>query len=170
MRAALLVLLLVVAGCGVRPSAVIEGVEAPSGDPDGALLFLVSDGAVVPVVRPFRITRPPGEGEPGEIPREPPDPFALLAAGPTPDERALGLTSEVPAEAVPTDITPSANDGVTVRLPIDVTALSALAAEQLACTTAPGRPVTLVGDGTSRAPVTCVPRTSRASGRPLAPR
>jgi hypothetical protein len=170
MRAALLVLLLVVAGCGVRPSAVIEGVEAPSGDPDGTLLFLVSDGAVVPVVRPFRITRPPGEGIPGEIPLEPPDPFALLAAGPTADERALGLTSEVPAEAVPTEITPSGDGGVMVRLPIDVTALSPLAAEQLACTTAPGRPVTLVGDGTSRASVTCVPRPSRASGRPPAPR
>lgn len=129
MRAALLVLLLVVAGCGVRPTAVIGGAQAPSGDPDGALLFLVSDGTVVPVVRPTRPSRPPGEGIPGG---EPADPFALLAAGPTADERALGLTSEVPAEAVPTDVTPADNDGVTVRLPIDVTALSALAAEQLA--------------------------------------
>jgi len=134
-------------GCGVRPSGVIGGTEAPHGDAGGTLLFLVSDGAVVPVVRPA--------GRPGGLPRDPADPFALLAAGPTADERARGLTSEVPAQAVPTDITPDGEDGVTLRLPVDVSELSALAAEQLACTAAPGRPVTLVGGGTSRAPVSC---------------
>lgn len=158
MRVALLVLLLVVAGCGVRPSGVIGGVEAPSGDVKGTLLFLVYGGAVVPVVRPFeplgRPGQPDGQGQPGQ-PDDPPNPFAMLAAGPTAEERELGLTSEVPAAAVPTDVSPDGQDGMIVRLPVAVTALSPLAAEQLACTTTPGRPVTLVGEGTSRAPVTC---------------
>ena len=155
MRAALLAfLLLLVAGCGVRPSAVIDGAQAPYGRAHGTMLFLVQDGVVVPVVRPFDPPGPPRQlGEPGP-PGAEPDPFVLLAAGPTVDERAVGLTSEVPAAAVPTDVR-FEDGGVVVSLPVDVTALSALAAEQLACTTTPARPVTLVGDGTSRAPVTC---------------
>lgn len=148
--AALLVLLAMVAACGVRPTVVIDGLAAPSGKAAGTVLFLVSDGAVVPVVRGVEPA-----GQPGQPPGPPGDPFVLLAAGPTADERALGLTSEVPAEAVPTDVRFEGEDGVIVWLPLDVTALSTLAAEQLACTTTPGRSVTLVGGGTSRAPVSC---------------
>jgi hypothetical protein len=155
MRAALLgFLLLLVAGCGVRPSVVIDGAQAPQGKALGTMLFLVQDGAVVPVVRPFDPPGPPRRPDQPGQPGDEPDPFVLLAGGPTADERALGMTSEVPAEAVPTDVR-FEDGGVVVSLPVDVTALSALAAEQLACTTTPARPVTLVGDGTSRAPVTC---------------
>jgi len=59
------------AGCGVRPSGVIAGLEAPSGPSQNTelLLYLLSDGAVVPVRRTMDTTSDT-------------DLVAVLAAGP----------------------------------------------------------------------------------------
>ncbi|RKT55244.1 hypothetical protein [Saccharothrix australiensis] len=124
---------LLLAGCGVQPSAPIPGSLAT-----GALLYLVRDGAVLPVLRPTRHQTPPAEA------------LALLVAGPSGVEQVQGFTSEVPPSAAPITL-----DGSTVTLAVDVTALSDLAVTQVACTAATPDPVTLVGGDRRRGPVTC---------------
>ncbi|MGP4021268.1 GerMN domain-containing protein [Saccharopolyspora sp. 5N708] len=138
------------AGCGVRPSGVIPGAPAPSGPIEGDAFYLVFNGELTPVVR--------AAGE-----RSPSGALALLAAGPTAEERAQGFTSEVPPDAEPIVLTSRASD-MTVRLGTDVTQLSTMAVDQIVCTavnaTAQDQPtrrleVTLVGRGRTRAPQTC---------------
>ncbi|GAA3523864.1 hypothetical protein GCM10022222_02620 [Amycolatopsis ultiminotia] len=133
---ALAVVALLAAGCGVRPSGVIQGLEAPSGPPvpsagghgTGApssppaavSLYFVSGGSVVPVTRPEVATAPAGL-------------LTLLAGGPDESERANGLTTEVPRTIAPATVTTS---GTTVEamLGTDVTALSPTAVNQIVCT------------------------------------
>jgi hypothetical protein len=130
----LLVIVLLVAGCGVRPSSVVEGGPAPT-VAAGATLFLVSGGHVTPVLRP----KPDSS-----------DLLALLAAGPTAVERDQGYTSEVPAGVA---LSAAASE---VSVSVDVRSLSALAVDQIVCTAAPdSTPVTLVGGGASRGPQVC---------------
>jgi hypothetical protein len=127
-RRFLLALLVFLTGCGVQPSGVITG--APT---TGVVLYFVRSGALTPVLRPTgHQVFPSGT-------------LTLLAQGPTFAERADGYQSEVPN--VPITLT-----GTTVTLP-DVTGLSTVAVEQIACTV-PG-PVTLVVGGQSQGPVTC---------------
>ncbi|MBB4684288.1 hypothetical protein [Amycolatopsis jiangsuensis] len=132
MRRALAVLAVaavLVTGCGVRPSGVIPGLEAPSGPavPTDAssgtpevTLYFVRDGAVVPVVR-SDMTAPAA----GLV--------TLLAYGPEDTERAKGLRTEVPRAAVPATVTTSGTS-VQANLSTDVATLPPDAAEQLVCT------------------------------------
>ncbi len=77
---------LLAAGCGVRPSPVITGRSAVSGPAQGIWLYLVAQGELVLVLRPVN-----------HGPADPPsEALARLAAGPQQNERAQGLTSEVP--------------------------------------------------------------------------
>lgn len=130
------------AGCGVRPSGAIKGVPAPDGDVEGTVLFLLSGGRPTAVVRPSTVAASPIEA------------LKMLAAGPNDQERVQGLTSEVPQDAVPADVSVG-SAGATVTLSINASGLSTVAIEQIACTVAPEVPVIVVGNGQRRDPVSC---------------
>ncbi|MCF0096388.1 hypothetical protein B0E54_05253 [Micromonospora sp. MH99] len=142
-----LLLTLLTAGCGVRPSDVITGRAAVSGPSAGAGLYLISHGELALVLRATK---------PGPGPSSPADALALLAAGPTPTEREAGLSSEVPSDAAPAKVAPSVDEpGITVTMSGAVLPLSTVAANQIICTVVfsmsgnGATPVTLVGpDGT----------------------
>jgi hypothetical protein len=148
--AAGLVPLVAVAGCGVRPSDVIPAGDPPSGAvaPTWATrLYLVQNGRLSQVQRPGP-------------PLSPADTLTLLAAGPSSRERKRGLTTEVPPEAGPFSVTVEPAGHVRVTLSTPVSALSALAIDQIVCTTAATAPqgpgqVTVVGGGQSAGPRDC---------------
>lgn len=136
-----LLVTLLTAGCGVRPSVVITGRSAVSGPSGGSGIYLISNGELALVIRPAK-----------GVPPAPVETLALLAAGPTEAERSAGFTSEVPTEVVPVSLTPSVDEpGVEVRMKGAVLPLSTLAANQIICTAAFASPqgsyapVTLVG-------------------------
>lgn len=139
----------VTAGCGVQPSGVIPGLEAPSGSVQadaGTTIYLLSQGTVTAVKR--------GDGQLTVVQR-----LTLLAAGPLPAEQAQGLSSEVPATAAPFSLK-SDSAGLTVITGTDVNTLSTRAADQLVCTAdATGQPVRLAGNDGSRTPQSCPART-----------
>ncbi|MFC9252126.1 hypothetical protein [Amycolatopsis thailandensis] len=143
---ALLLTVSVVAGCGVRPSAVIPGAPAPVGPANGAVLYFLFNGQPVRVLRPLA----------GEL--APANPLDLLAAGPDESERERRYTSEVPSGTAVLDQTPAPN-GVMVTLSIAVAGLSARAVDQIVCTvrdSVGGIPrITLRGGGTDRGPLSC---------------
>lgn len=125
---------LVATGCGVRPSGVIPGNEAPSGPayPPGrsgtaapgagqdVVLYFVRGGAVIPVSR-------------SGPPPEPAGLIGQLAAGPDGRSGAGGFTTEVPQSALPATVT-TAGTSVRANLHSDVTTLSATAVDQIVCT------------------------------------
>lgn len=119
---AVLVVVLAVAGCGVRPSGVIPGVTAPAGPAELTVptLYFVADGKVVP-------ERPVAPGEPRA------DVLDLLAAGPHPAGRRKGMTTQVPPDAGPAMVK-QVDLGLDVRLRTDVGGMSALAVDQVVCT------------------------------------
>ena len=154
------------AGCGIRPTGVITGGPAPvvtspenlgQSRPGRVVpLYLVSNG------RPMLAPRKAGPLRPDEV-------LELLAAGPNPDERNRGYTSEVPRRISPIAVALDRTDPVklgTVELGTDVTALTATAADQITCTflatlsvegrsVVAGARVVLVGKGRHRGPLTC---------------
>jgi hypothetical protein len=115
-------LLLVVSGCGIRPTDPIPGLEAPSGPVENAspALYWVAEGKVVAVNRP--------QGSLSGF-----DVVALLAQGPTNAEQSRGLSTEVPFDAAPATIDRVA-DGLEVNLSTDVSLLSRTAVQQIVCT------------------------------------
>lgn len=144
------VAVVVLAGCGVRPSAVIPGGPAPSGavvsgPPGGEALYFVLAGQPTAARRDVAPTDPAGL-------------LRLLAAGPDDAERAAGLTTEVPGNAAPLSVAVDAS-GVTVALGLDVLALSTMATQQIACTVrhldSALPPVTLTGGGHYRKLLGC---------------
>ena len=158
--AAGLLSLVAVAGCGVRPSGVITGGDPPSGavapgapglgpgSPTTTItLYLVKNGRLSAVTRPgYRSSQA--------------DTLALLAAGPTAEEHAHGLTTDVPPEAVPFSVTAKPAGRVVVTLSTPASELSTLAVEQIVCTAAATAPesraqVTVVGAGQGVGPRNC---------------
>lgn len=136
MRLVLVVVaLLLAAGCGVRPSGVITGLQAPTGKVAASGFYLVSQGKVTLVLRP-QDTRTALE---------------QLAEGPDASELAQGLTTEIPPG---TTMSPGPQG---VEVSTDVATLSAVAVSQIVCTAAgPDTAfVTLVGNGTRRGPFVC---------------
>jgi hypothetical protein len=148
------------AGCGVRPSGVITGGPAPTGPalgpPDGppapgrdqsAVLYFLADSALTPVLRPTRQHLSPTQT------------LALLQDGPNGDERAANLTSEVPTGLDPVTVTADASGNVDVVVSADVTTLSAMAVDQIVCTVRDAMsttaPITLISDAGTRGPRTC---------------
>ncbi|RSN28912.1 hypothetical protein DMC61_20495 [Amycolatopsis sp. WAC 04169] len=135
----------VVAGCGVRPSAVITGAPAPAGPANAAVLYFLSGGQPVRVLRPLADESPPVS-------------LDLLAAGPDESERERQYTTEVPSGTTVLDQTPAPN-GVTVTLSIDVAGLSARAVDQIVCTARDSlggsAQITLRGGGSVRGPLSC---------------
>jgi hypothetical protein len=131
----------------VRPSGVIRGGAAPTATVDGVVLYFLAGSSLTPVLRPAR------------RPLWPTQTLELLQQGPGPEERAAHLTSEVPAELGPVTVTTVPSGAVTVVVATDVTALSAAAVDQIACTLRDAMPtttsVTLTGDTATRGPLTC---------------
>ncbi|MEU8010122.1 hypothetical protein [Micromonospora parva] len=136
---------LLAAGCGVRPSVVITGRPAVSGPGQGVGLYLVAQGELVLVLRPVK-----GDSSPNTA-------LALLAAGPQPNERGQGLTSDVPTGLDPVvEVTPTAGrfGGLTVRVTGTAQALSPTATDQIICTVSDA--AAQAGLVESSAPVTIV--------------
>ncbi|MFC6016244.1 hypothetical protein ACFP2T_08545 [Plantactinospora solaniradicis] len=152
--AALALLMILAAGCGVRPTGVITGGPAPEGPARSVTLFFVTDHHLALVLRPNTPTASID------------DTLALLLAGPDPTERTLGYSTEIPADAGPAETT-SGPSGTTVNLSGGVTALSPTAVDQIVCTVRNAMPdgeptdgsamVTLSGPDGSRGPLTCSP-------------
>ncbi|MGC5016807.1 hypothetical protein ACLQ2R_39085 [Streptosporangium sp. DT93] len=142
---AALVSLVVVAGCGVRPSDAIDAGEPPSGGVAPATtitVHLVRNGRLHAVTRPW----------PGGRPRFSADTLALLLAGPTARERARGITTDIPAGAGPFSVATRSPGHLVVALSVPAGELSALAVEQIVCTAAATTPesparVTVAGAG-----------------------
>ncbi|UMP05246.1 GerMN domain-containing protein [Amycolatopsis sp. EV170708-02-1] len=143
---AVLLLVAVVAGCGVRPSAVITGAPAPAGPANAAVLYFLSGGQPVRVLRPLADELSPAS------------PLDLLAAGPDESERERHYTTEVPPGTAVLDQTPAPN-GITVTLSVGVARLSARAVDQIVCTARDSlggsAQITLRGEGSVRGPLSC---------------
>jgi len=145
------------AGCGVRPSGVIHGGPAPSGavrgeparpgPPEGATLYFLANSSPTPVLRQTRQHLSPTQT------------LALLQHGPNREERAANLTSEVPTGLDPITITIDASGNVDVVVSADVTTLSTAAVDQIVCTVRDAlsatAPITLTSDAATRGPQMC---------------
>ncbi|TVT54212.1 hypothetical protein FNH05_10695 [Amycolatopsis rhizosphaerae] len=123
---ALLISLLALGGCGVRPTGVVAAGEPAVGVGTGPALYFVAAGRVRPVTRPLGYL-----GDPATALR-------LLADGPTPGEAAAGFGTALPPHLGLS--VPGFRDGnVTVRIsPMSVSdfvVLSEPAIEQVVCTT-----------------------------------
>lgn len=139
-RSWVLLCLVALTACGIRPTDPIPGLQAPTGPVENTSpsLYWVSQTGVLPVPRP--------EGSLSGF-----DVVALLAQGPTGDEQARGLATEVPFDAVPATVDRVAN-GLDVTLSTDVSQLSAAAVQQIVCTVLgiqPAGSVNLRGGGHS---------------------
>lgn len=145
---ALLPLVLLSAGCGIRATEVVEAGEpaivqvAPTGQL-GTVLYFVSSSSAARLMPVVRYVGPSGEGGvPGVYGEKPPAgavrALELLFGGPTGSERAAGLRSELPNERMKLGVELSAQ-GVRVTLNGPVTGLSEPARQQLFCTAAQAR-------------------------------
>lgn len=136
-----LVSLAALTGCGVQPSGVITGAAPPSGpaEPATTILYLVSNDRLSPVLRPGpQLSQA--------------DTLALLAASPTDEERAHGLTTAVPPEVAPFSVAATPSGRIVVTLSTPASGLSAVAIAQIVCTAAAAAPasptqVTVLGAG-----------------------
>ncbi|MCZ7374829.1 hypothetical protein [Micromonospora sp. WMMC250] len=129
------------AGCGVRPSAVITGRAAVSGPTEGIGVYLLAQGDLALVLRQPKATQAGAvpavtcsPSSPGGSPCQPAQALALLAAGPSEEERAGGLTSEVPAGLGPFTVTGTQRSDLTVTTTGAVGPLTADAVDQIVCT------------------------------------
>ncbi|MET0135263.1 MAG: hypothetical protein ABW215_16920 [Kibdelosporangium sp.] len=143
MKASLLSgIVLLLSACGVQPSGVIAGGPAPLGSIEGTVLYLVSNQTLTTVLRPRDHELSPAET------------LTLLVAGPTAEEQAAHIDSDIPVGIGALTVT-----GDTVMLPVDVTSLSTMAVEQFVCTLAtisdPGTEITLTGQGQTLTPRRC---------------
>lgn len=119
---AVLLVVLAAAGCGVRPSGVIPGLEAPAGPAEQTVptLYFVAAGKVVPVR-----SMAPGQPRANVV--------DLLAAGPDLSWRRKGMTTQVPPDAGPAMVK-QVDRSLDVRLRSDPTMMSTLALDQIVCT------------------------------------
>ena len=135
------------AGRGVRPSGVIRGGPAPTATAEGATLYFLAGSSLTPVLRPVR------------QPLFPTQALELLQDGPNRDERAANLTSEVPAGLDPVTINTDPSGNVDVVVSADVTTLSPAAVDQIVCTVSDAlsttAPIILTSNAATRGPQTC---------------
>ncbi|WP_326768895.1 hypothetical protein OG978_34025 [Streptomyces sp. NBC_01591] len=145
---ALLPLVLLATGCGIRATDVVEvgdpaTVEVAPGREQGTLLYFVSSSSasrLMPVVRPNEVPLEGSSSDSGtEVAWRGADrAVALLFEGPSKSEAATDLRTELPYLRVELTITVGPN-GVWVRLNAPVTTLSEVARQQLICTAAQAR-------------------------------
>ncbi|KJY35369.1 MULTISPECIES: hypothetical protein [unclassified Streptomyces] len=154
--AALLLGGLLLTGCGIKPTGVIESGDAakvvfPDPHTKGTVYFVTSDGRLFPV---------PEREQPAESPVSV---LMRLLIGPLDKEKAAGLETRVPAPAdrkPPFGLSSSivSEEVMEVRLPFAVAGLSETARRQLVCTAAsvdPQYAVVLRGPDTSVGPARC---------------
>ena len=111
-----------VSGCGVGPSGVEDGGEAPTGLAEGPTLYFVdADGRLRPNAR--------DTGRLGTVQGA----VQLLMADA--DPTAEGLHSEVPPTSIRT-VVEDAGDYVTIYLPLRSAEISAVGVDQIICTAA----------------------------------
>ncbi|MCX5611275.1 MULTISPECIES: hypothetical protein [unclassified Streptomyces] len=155
---------LLLAGCGIKRTGVIESGHAatakvPGGKTAGVIYFVSKEGdRLVPV--PFGIS--------AEYTIAPEGLLGLLLNGPTGPAQEAGLTTALPrltsgmAGVGVSEYSPSA--GLTVRVPFAVGSLSELARKQLVCTIGVSAvpetlsPVTLQGTDTALPSADCDPQ------------
>ncbi|MER6915319.1 hypothetical protein ABT354_26900 [Streptomyces sp. NPDC000594] len=125
------------AGCGVRPTTVLDGGDAAGGLTKGIRIYFVSStGRLEAVSRP--------EHDVSAV-ADPAGVLKLLGAGPTREERAAGLTTLVTSEGYETGYRAAldADGGVTVDVPQPELSPDSLAGRrqlgQLVCSMARGR-------------------------------
>ncbi|HET6287777.1 MAG TPA: hypothetical protein VFG15_13645, partial [Amycolatopsis sp.] len=116
-----LAVLVLAAGCGVRPTDVLDGGAPASGVPEGMRIYFASDQGLRGVSRPDKEITDLSAA------------VKLVIAGPNEAELAAGLTD---LTAVTGEFSATALGGqVTVRLPrTPVTGVAGMAAGQLVCT------------------------------------
>ncbi|MGW0559595.1 hypothetical protein ACWDZ4_02905 [Streptomyces sp. NPDC003016] len=159
---------LLLAGCGIRTSEVVEAggpaVVGAAFDPQREMLlfFVAPDGSSVPVIRFV---------DSAATPVAPAKQLAALLHGPTPEEHAAGLTTRLPAGSASVQVEPAADqkasgragapEKVRVTVAFAVRSLDAAAVRQLVCTTAHARDpeglveVALTGSDGSLPAATC---------------
>jgi hypothetical protein len=129
-----------VVSCGIRPSVVIPGQEAPHGVVTGLIVYLLDHGSLRAVSRPLPPTNTPDkEQQSGFSPPFPSTQAAInaLLAGPTASETAGGLTSDLPAKDVAAYVLPSGKQGYIYDVFVqkhDSESLSQHAVDQVVCT------------------------------------
>jgi hypothetical protein len=135
------------AGCGVRPSGVITGGPAPTGQAEGAILYFLANSSLIRMRR-----ETPQHLPPTQI-------LTMLQAGPSSDELAANLRSEVPTGLGPLTVTTDAAGNVDVAVTTDVRTLSTPAVDQIVCTVrdalSTNAPITLTSNAATRGPRTC---------------
>ncbi|MFC8538516.1 hypothetical protein ACFUJY_32005 [Streptomyces sp. NPDC057249] len=145
MLGALLPVLLLAPGCGIRATDVVEAGEpatvevAPAGQ-RGALLYFVSSSSAARLLPVVRTVSPPEDGEGGAWaddtrPSGASAALYLLFEGPTRAEHDAGLRTELPSGRVRAAVELSA-EGVKATVDMPVTKLSQAARQQLICTAA----------------------------------
>ncbi len=117
-----LLLVLVLAGCGVRPTDPVPAGDPPVGAAPGPILFFLKAGKLAPVVRQT--------GHLGTVP----DAVTLLLAGPNTQEAAAGYATMLPTGALGVSVGALDQGVVTVNLTAPLETLPELAKDQIACT------------------------------------
>jgi hypothetical protein len=122
----ILVVLLVVSACGIKPTGVVPAGPAPtlrspgvSGRGADVILYFVIDGRVAPVSRST-----------GTVGVE--NALSLLLAGPTPDEVDDGYGTDLPRQSGPIVLSPGSPPAITVPFPLKP--ISGAGINQLVCT------------------------------------
>ncbi|WP_116101116.1 hypothetical protein [Amycolatopsis thermalba] len=117
-----LLLVLVLAGCGVRPTNPVSAGDPPVGAAPGPILYFLQAGELQPVVR--------ATGHLGTVA----DAVALPPSGPTPDEYAVNYASMLPPGAVGASVGTLDQGVVTVHLTVPLDVLPETAKDQIVCT------------------------------------
>ncbi|MEV7040341.1 hypothetical protein [Amycolatopsis sp. NPDC051061] len=121
-----LVVLVLVSACGVKPTGVVSAGPAPTlRNPDGsgrgaeATLYFVIDGRVAPVTRST-----------GSVGVE--TALSMLLAGPTAGEAADGYVTALPARSGPIVLAPGSPPAITFSFPLKP--IGSVGINQLVCT------------------------------------
>ena len=115
-------LALVCAGCGVRPSGVIPGDQAPTGPVYGVTLYFARHNELIPTLRATTNQFTPIET------------ITALASGPDPREQTDGMTTQVPPGIVAVSLAPDPSGNTFLTLNVNPNTLSTVAIGQLTCT------------------------------------
>ncbi|HJP75264.1 MAG TPA: hypothetical protein VJ914_13400 [Pseudonocardiaceae bacterium] len=115
-------LALVCAGCGVRPSGAIPGDQAPTGPVYGVTLYFARHNELIPTLRATTNQFTPIEA------------ITALVSGPDSREQSDGMTTQVPPGIVADGLTTDPSGQTFLGVNINPTTLSTVAVGQLTCT------------------------------------
>ncbi|WBO61512.1 hypothetical protein [Streptomyces camelliae] len=121
----LLAATLLLSGCGIPATGVVQSGDPATGVRPIALLYFIADDRLVPVYR--------GISDPVDVPMA----VELLLTGPDASERRRGLTTAL--TRIPTPAISANGARVSLQLPTGTEPLPPIAARQLICTAAAAR-------------------------------